>query len=596
MQQIDKIFELISNDNSINTFNNNIELFQKFYFEIPYINLNTKVIEIFKYLLKINIHDDYNFPNLYNNIGKKINDYINTIAFNFHRKDNIVNNDTIQIFEIAANWYYELKPLDSNNVLYSEEIFTREITSAMILALNKSFFELSNNNILMLFNTIKNNKYIENQIHNTNMNLLDKNYLFQYLSRFLFNQEFIDIDYYKDDLLLKSILNGDIKEINFFEKCIKHLDVDIILDFYEEDLSKFTNTLNKITDDLYYKKNIFNIVYNKIDEEFDNYTLILLDFIMNDKNDEYLFENEKKDILKKIVDNYTTFNDKQINYILDNYHEYNELLLFNLKSNLEKNNWSEQTKQRVKEKTKNIEIKDLSFEESLKIIDNLFKDNKPNIYDLMISLKNICMKFLNIETLTLFVTTNNNYNGCISSDNIIQLNYEVIKKLLLHNNLDNEPELLHIFNTLFHEATHYIQFNKDMDINTISDTDYENYKETVLVNLLTNYYIDNYEGVSFEKEARVMGSYHFFNFLEKYFPYMKNSITHYEKKSKEEKEKIFGDKKIFELGKEVNIDNVLEKLILINPSIIDLYPLLEKEYNKDGTKKESKVYGGLNEN
>ena len=596
MQQIDKIFELISNDNSINTFNNNIELFQKFYFEIPYINLNTKVIEIFKYLLKINIHDDYNFPNLYNNIGKKINDYINTIAFNFHRKDNIVNNDTIQIFEIAANWYYELKPLDSNNVLYSEEIFTREITSAMILALNKSFFELSNENILILLNNIKNNMYIESQIKNTNFNLLDKDYLFQYLTRFLFNQEFIDIDYYEDDLLLKSILDGDIKDIKFFEKCIKHLNENIILDYYEDDLSKFTNALNLITDDLYYKKAIFNIVYNKIDKNFDNCTLVMLDFIMDDKNDEYLFENEKQDILKKIVDNYTNFDDKEINYILDNYHEYNELLLFNIKTNLEENNWSEQTIQRVKELTKNIEIKDFSFEDSIKIIDNLFKDNKPNIFDLMISLKKICMEFLDVDTMTLFVTTNVNYSGCINNDNIIQLNYLVIKDLLNNNNLDNNPKFLHIFCTLFHEATHYIQFNKDMDIDTISDNDYINYKEIVLTDLLTNYYNENYEGISYEKEARIMGSYHFFNFLEKYFPYMKNSITHYEKKSKEEKEKIFGDKKIFELSKEINIDNVLEKLILINPSIIDLYPLLQKEYNKDGTKKESKVYGGLNEN
>lgn len=592
MIQTDEIFNLISKDNSINTFNNNIELFQNFYFNIPYIKLNTKVIEIFKYLLKLNINDDYNFPTLYNNIGKKINDYIDTIAFNFHRKDNIVNNDTIQIFEIAANWYYELKPLDSNNVLYSEKIFTREITSAMILALNKSFFELSNENILMLLNNIKNNMYIESQIKNTNFNLLDKDYLFQYLTRFLFNQEFIDIDYYEDDLLLKSILDGDIKDIKFFEKCIKHLNENIILDYYENDLSKFTNALNLITDDLYYKKAIFNIVYNKIDKNFDNCTLVMLDFIMDEKNDEYLFENEKQDILKKIVDNYTAFNDKQINYILDNYHEHNELLLFNLKSNLENNNWSEITIQRVKEKTKNIKIKDLTYEESIKTIDNLFKDKKPNIYDLMISLKTICMKFLNIDTLTLFVTINDNYNGCIDSNNIIQLNYNIIKKLLLHNNLDNDPKLLHIFNTLFHEATHYIQFNKDIDINTISDTDYENYKETVLVNLLTNYYEDNYEGISYEKEARVMGAYHFFNFIKEYFPYMNNSITYYEKQSKEENEKVFGDKKIFELGKEINIDIVLEKLILINPSIIAKYPLLEKEYNKDGTKKGKKAYGG----
>lgn len=44
-------------------------------------------------------------------------------------------------------------------------------------------------------------------------------------------------------------------------------------------------------------------------------------------------------------------------------------------------------------------------------------------------------------------------------------------------------------------------------------------------------------------------------------------------------------KRIFELSDNVGVDEVLSKLISINPDIINKFKLLSGEYNVDGTKK-----------
>ena len=45
------------------------------------------------------------------------------------------------------------------------------------------------------------------------------------------------------------------------------------------------------------------------------------------------------------------------------------------------------------------------------------------------------------------------------------------------------------------------------------------------------------------------------------------------------------DRRIFELSDNLSIDDILDKLVSINPAILDQYPVLLREYNKDGSKK-----------
>ena len=63
---------------------------------------------------------------------------------------------------------------------------------------------------------------------------------------------------------------------------------------------------------------------------------------------------------------------------------------------------------------------------------------------------------------------------------------------------------------------------------------------------------------------------------------MKNSIEYYTNKINKEKEKE--TRKVFD--QKITPNEALDKLVSINPQIIKDNPLLEREYNLDGTKKE----------
>ena len=59
MNNVDEIYELIQKDNSVNTFVNNEELFRTFYYHhMDLIYHSPKVLEIFKYILSLNLNDE----------------------------------------------------------------------------------------------------------------------------------------------------------------------------------------------------------------------------------------------------------------------------------------------------------------------------------------------------------------------------------------------------------------------------------------------------------------------------------------------------------------------------------------------------------
>ena len=56
-----------------------------------------------------------------------------------------------------------------------------------------------------------------------------------------------------------------------------------------------------------------------------------------------------------------------------------------------------------------------------------------------------------------------------------------------------------------------------------------------------------------------------------------------------EKEQEFKSKVLFELSDKLSVDEILEKVISINPGILEQYPLLSREFNKDGSRKNKPV-------
>ena len=66
--------------------------------------------------------------------------------------------------------------------------------------------------------------------------------------------------------------------------------------------------------------------------------------------------------------------------------------------------------------------------------------------------------------------------------------------------------------------------------------------------------------------------------LKNRFPYMKNCINFYEKKLNEELSQDNERKKFFELSDDITVDEILRKIVLINPSILKNNQHLKLEY------------------
>ena len=88
MNTVDKIYELIRENNTINTFNNNLDLFQNFYYHNMSIKYNgLKVIEIYKYLLSLNISENHEtMPYINSKIFDDFNKYELDITQQVYKK------------------------------------------------------------------------------------------------------------------------------------------------------------------------------------------------------------------------------------------------------------------------------------------------------------------------------------------------------------------------------------------------------------------------------------------------------------------------------------------------------------------------------
>ena len=82
MEIVEKIYKLIIEDNSIKTLNNNKDLFLDFYYHHMHIQYDgLKVLEIYKYVLSLNLADDNeDYPYINSKIIDDFNKYINYIT------------------------------------------------------------------------------------------------------------------------------------------------------------------------------------------------------------------------------------------------------------------------------------------------------------------------------------------------------------------------------------------------------------------------------------------------------------------------------------------------------------------------------------
>lgn len=589
MNVVDEIYLLLKNDKSRHTLDNNIDCFQKFYYSSMSINNDYRVIEIFKYLLSLDLTDDFEpMPYLISKIFKSFNDYEMMLTQYCYLKDANLNSEYVKSLFSLINDYYFFKKYAKNASLTSlidELNFTRDYTGSFMVTLNASFFELPVDMIQQMFLLIKNNIYLQDIIKKGTMNkkMLDLEYIHDYLNRFLFTAEFMNKENINNDKLMISLKDGKITDYETLLKITKKCPIEYLLNDEKQGISSFLDIVNKSLKGPYERQIVFNTFLSKLGMREDN--RYLLNFIMNDERAKSYIEKNDYDEIIYMAANYDLNNldSKTCMFLLDK--TFSITLLINLKEKLKQNIFTEEEKKRIQKETNWINDYNYSFKEAIEILDKVFKDDKKDIDYIMVfgALKSLAKTFMGEEIYIYLTEDNNIYGRAYQESKSIVLNIYNIKDLLAKNNLNEQPEVLHIIATLYHECRHLKQ--KTMMTSNFDENIYEMYKEEILMNSLEGYYTNNYRGTYCEKDARITGNEELINLLEIYFPYMQNAIFYYKKQNEKEYNEIITNKKTFELSMPVRVDDAIEKLVQVNPELLNTYTWLKHEYNIDGTRK-----------
>ncbi len=590
MNVVDEIYLLIKNDKSRHTLDNNIDYFQKFYYSSMCINNDYRVIEIFKYLLSLDLTDDFEpMPYLISKIFKSFNDYEMMLTQYCYLKDANLNSEYVKSLFSLINDYYSFINYAENATLtklIDELNFTRDYTGSMMITLNASFFELPVDMIQQMFLLIKNNIYLQDIIKKGTMNkkMLDLEYIHDYLNRFLFTAEFMNKENINNDELMISLKNGKITDYETLLKITKKCPIEYLLNDEKQGISSFLDIVNKALKDPYERQIVFNTFLSKLGMIEDN--RYLLNFIMNDERAKSYIEKNDYDEIIYMAANYDLNNldSKTCMFLLNK--TFSMTLLVNLKEKIKQSNFSLEEQEKIKEETSLVSACDYSFKEAIEILDKVFKDDKKDVDYMMVfgALKSLAKTFMGEEIYVYLTEDNNIYGRAYQESKSIVLNVYNIKDLLEKNNLNEQPEVLHIITTLYHECRHLKQ--KTMMTSNFDDNVYEMYKEEILMNSLEGYYTNNYRGTYCEKDARITGNEELINLLEIYFPYMQNAIFYYKKQNEKEYNEIITNKKTFELSMPVRVDEAIEKLVQVNPELLNTYPWLKHEYNINGTRKD----------
>lgn len=589
METIDIIDQLIKSDSSPVTFQNNQELFSKFFLHDMSIRYGgRKVMNIYNYLLSLNQPDalHYVYLQIFNDFTY-YEQYVTQSIYMLKTEANDLYVDTLE--ELIAYYNllkgYALKYNIPN--LINENQFVRDYTGAMMILLNKGFFKLSTENIKKMINYIKDNSYLQNVLINGYMDFkfLDQEYIIDYVERFLINSDLIgDID---NDFLLMAIKRGRIKDKNLFLKILDKINIDFLDLILDNGASSFVDILELTFPDINDRIEIFQKFYQKL-LEAKEYSYLLTFIVGDERSKDYLSEEKEKLILNKNRLYYPTYTvDEDIEYFLSTNPQ--GLLLANLKENLKRNDWSKETNQKVREQTKNVSDLCMRSETVIPLFNLAFKNRtgKLTFIHLFAALKRMIIEYLHDDSVIVYLThLEGEWGTSFPEDGVIKINVLNVKKMFDCNNYEENPEAIHILDTIFHEARHIMQ-HRLMQKEDMSPEIYEQYKEEVLKSLNVNYYNYNYEETLSEIDARLTGAKMLVDFLKTYYPNMINCIKYYEAIVKKEEQRIIHKKSVLELSDDVTVDEALEKIIAVNPKLLEKYPGLQREYELDGTKKEN---------
>ena len=127
----------------------------------------------------------------------------------------------------------------------------------------KRLFKISSENIKKMFIYIKNNSYLQNALINgyNDFKFLDKEYVIDYVKRFLINADLIaDLD---NDYLLMTMKRGWIKDKNLFLKILDKININFLDLILDNGGSSFVNNLELTFPNINNRIEIFQKFYQK---------------------------------------------------------------------------------------------------------------------------------------------------------------------------------------------------------------------------------------------------------------------------------------------------------------------------------------------
>lgn len=175
-----------------------------------------------------------------------------------------------------------------------------------------------------------------------------------------------------------------------------------------------------------------------------------------------------------------------------------------------------------------------------------------------------------------------------SSHKAIWIDDFLLEKYLNGETLSDKAEL---FKTMFHEMQHAIQYH-NMENGKIDYLTYNFIKEKIIEDYDPDFYHENYKSIFMESDARkseILGALDFLNGLNPDFVKTISGTMEREYISESERHTLYTDsRKKISIGKDnlIDVSEYVGLLIQNNPNILSENPILDIEYNLNGTKKD----------
>lgn len=630
---IDTFYNLItSHTNPEEAFQENLIVWKQFYDNRHYIILKNilddRLFKIIKFLLEQEKGQIFDY--FQSELLDTLISYQNQLEASVTRKE-LKDSETISTILKNIDCYEEIcKFIENNQNIFKEDIITKNsiykfirtpmLTNSiisLIITIDENFFELQPELVL------KTIKFIETKLMTIKPSEKIKDYLYnemfyQYFAKIIPIKDFSN-QKLKEDKIINAIITEKVSNKKIIDKLFDKLEPTSIIELFNNDIFKVINFIDNLKTINEVEK---QVLINKIGNLFltPEYFYNLLPLITNNYKNKYLSRYLTKDKIEKIL-NYTLGCDtsdlsfESINYMLENDfvnrlflsnlietltsqqknfpEEQRIILLKKVQEKLIKHNLIEKTNKEFDEKDIVLYEEEISLDNAIELLDNyLSKKEQLNLKQAKNIIKSIIKNFaktIGINDLEVYFVKHQDYNGSHitdSNDNTksINININLIEKLL-----DNQLvliERIQVLITSLHELYH-AKKNKDKQEQKVDVETYKMIKEDILSDYNPDYYTINYKQYQEEIEARINSYNMLAKFFETYLPNhlnkLQNSILamlEYENSIKRDRINI---NRINIMNKDhVDFNLAFDTLIKYIPSILEEYPILKLEYNKDG--------------